>query len=187
MTAPHQGRAQFPVPGDIGRILVSEEEIVTRVAAIGDRIADDLDGHVPLVVGVLKGSVIFVADLIRAVGGPVQLDFLAVSSYGDETKSTGVVRIIKDLDHEVTDRHVIIVEDIVDSGLTLRYLIDYIEARRPASVRTCTLLLRQGSHNSDLHIDYVGFEIPPAFVVGYGLDAGQKYRNLPYIAEYTGD
>ncbi len=176
----------FPVPGDIGEILITGEQIVDRVAAVGRQIAHDFRGEVPMVVGVLKGSVIFVADLIRAIDGPVQLDFLAVSSYGDQTKSTGVVRIIKDLDHEVTDRHVIIVEDIVDSGLTLRYLIEYMNARRPASVRTCTLLLREGDHTDDLDIDYVGFDIPPAFVVGYGLDAAQNYRNLGYIAEYTG-
>lgn len=180
------GRAGFPAPGDIGRILITEEQIVDRVAALGRQISHDLEGDVPMVVGVLKGSVIFVADLIRAVDGPVELDFLAVSSYGDQTRSTGVVRINKDLDHEVNDRHVIIVEDIVDSGLTLRYLIGYLNARQPASVRTCTLLLRQGDHTNDLSIDYVGFEIPPAFVVGYGLDAAQKYRNLRYIAEYTG-
>lgn len=180
------GPSSFPVSGDIGEILITEQQIVDRVAAMGRQIAHDFRGEVPMVVGVLKGSVIFVADLIRAIDGPVQLDFLAVSSYGDQTKSTGVVRIIKDLDHEVTDRHVIIVEDIVDSGLTLRYLIEYMNARRPASVRTCTLLLRQGDHTSDLDIDYVGFDIPPAFVVGYGLDAAQKYRNLRYIAEYGG-
>lgn len=179
--------AQYPPADEVGEVLVTEAEIVQRTNEIGSRITADLAGEVPLLVGVLKGSVIFIADLMRAVGGPVEIDFLAVSSYGKETKSTGVVKILKDLDNEIAGRHVVLVEDIVDSGLTLRYLMGYLEAKQPASVRTCTLLLRQGDHNDDLDIDYVGFSLPPAFVVGYGLDAGQKYRNLPYIAEYTGE
>ena len=181
------GGDRYPPAGDVGRVLVTEAEIVQRTMEIGSEITKDLQGETPLLVGVLKGSVIFVADLMRAIAGPVELDFLAVSSYGKQTQSTGVVKILKDLDNEVTGRHIVLIEDIVDTGLTLRYLINYLEAKNPASVRTCTLLLRQGDHNEDLAIDYVGFSLPPAFVVGYGLDARQKYRNLPYIAEYTGD
>ncbi len=177
----------YPPVDEVGEVLVTEAEIVQRTHEIGAQITADLAGEIPLLVGVLKGSVIFIADLMRAIGGPVEIDFLAVSSYGEETTSTGVVKILKDLDHEVAGRHIVLVEDIVDSGLTLRYLIAYLEAKQPASVRTCTLLLRQGEHNDDLDIDYVGFSLPPAFVVGYGLDARQKYRNLPYIAEYTGE
>lgn len=178
---------RYPPDGDVGRVLVTEAQIVQRTMEIGSEIASDLDGETPLLVGVLKGSVIFVADLMRAIAGPVELDFLAVSSYGKETKSTGVVKILKDLDNDIQGRHIVLIEDIVDSGLTLRYLMSYLEAKNPASVRTCTLLLRQGNHNDDLEIDYVGFSLPPAFVVGYGLDARQRYRNLPYIAEYTGE
>ena len=177
----------YPPDDEVGRVLVTEAEIVQRTHEIGSRITSDLAGEIPLLVGVLKGSVIFIADLMRAIGGPVEIDFLAVSSYGKETTSTGVVKILKDLDNEIAGRHVVLVEDIVDSGLTLRYLMGYLEAKQPASVRTCALLLRQGDHNKDLDIDYVGFSLPPAFVVGYGLDARQKYRNLPYIAEYTGE
>ena len=180
-------RHSYPPDTEVGRVLVTEVEIVQRAEEIGARITADLAGEVPLLVGVLKGSVIFIADLMRAIDGPVELDFLAVSSYGVETASTGVVKILKDLDNDLSGRHVILVEDIVDSGLTLRYLIGYLKARQPASVRTCTLLLREGTHNKDIDIDYVGFSLPPAFVVGYGLDARQKYRNLPYIAEYVGD
>ncbi|MDH3294662.1 MAG: hypoxanthine phosphoribosyltransferase [Acidimicrobiia bacterium] len=171
----------------MGEVLVTEAEIVRRTMEIGAQITADMKGETPLLVGVLKGSVMFVADLMRAIAGPVELDFLAVSSYGAETESTGVVKILKDLDNEVTGRHIVLVEDIVDSGLTLRYLMSYLKAKNPTSVRTCTLLLRQGDHNKDLEVDYVGFVLPAAFVVGYGLDARQQYRNLPYIAEYTGD
>lgn len=177
----------FPTPGEVGEILITETEIQARVSELGAQITADLAGEVPVLVGILKGSVVFIADLMREIAGQVDLDFLAVSSYGQQTKSTGVVKILKDLDNEVTSRHVIIVEDIVDSGLTLRYLNDYMAARQPASVRTCTLLRRLGTQTSDLDINYVGFDIPPAFVVGYGLDARQRYRNLRYIAEYTGD
>ncbi len=166
--------------------MITESEIQERVRQLGQQITNDMAGEIPVLVGILKGSVVFVADLMREIAGPVDLDFLAVSSYGQETKSTGVVKILKDLDNEVSGRHVIIVEDIVDSGLTLRYLNDYMAGRQPASVRTCTLLRRQGTQTADLEIDYVGFDIPPAFVIGYGLDARQRYRNLRYIAEYTG-
>ena len=129
-------------------------------------------------------DLIFVADLMRAIHAPLEIDFLAVSSYGAATKSSGVVRIIKDLDHDVAGRDVILVEDIVDSGLTLRYLLDHLSSQRPASLRTCSLLVREDVPEQP-EIDYVGFTLPPAFVIGYGLDVAQQYRHLPYIASYA--
>lgn len=175
----------YPPPSDIGEILVTTDEVQARVKEIGSQIAADLDGRTPLLVGVLKGSVIFVADLMRAISGPVEIDFMAVSSYGDAMESSGVVKIVKDLDGGVAGRDVILVEDIIDSGLTMAYLVDYLSGQGPASLRTCSLLVREGRTAPGVHLDYVGFELPPAFVVGYGLDAGQRYRNLPYIATYS--
>ena len=177
-----------PPPGDIGDVLVTQEEIAARVAALGAEISRDYADKNPLVVGVLKGSVVFVADLVRAITVPVTMDFLGVVSYGEATKSSGVVKIIKDLDQDVTGRDVLIVEDIVDSGLTLAYLLDYLGGRRLASLKSCALLLRSvpdATGRVDAPVDYVGFEVPSdAFVVGYGLDVAQQYRNLPYLAEY---
>jgi hypoxanthine phosphoribosyltransferase len=184
-TAPVEAPA-YPPPEDLGDVLLSEEAIAARIQELGRQLAADYAGQVPLLVAVLKGSMVFVADLMRAIEAPLELDFLAVSSYGAATKSSGVVRIVKDLDQDVSGRHVVLVEDIVDSGLTLRYLLDHLSAQNPASLRTCSLLLRQGEQVSDLNIDYVGFELPPAFVIGFGLDVGQRYRNLPYIASYAG-
>jgi hypoxanthine phosphoribosyltransferase len=135
---------------------------------------------------VLKGAFMFMSDLSRAIDLPVEFDFMAVSSYGSATRSSGVVRIIKDLDLDLTDRHVLIVEDIVDSGLTLGYLRRNLAARGPASLEVCALLVKEGLQKSDLDIRYVGFRIPPRFVVGYGLDVGERYRNLPDVVEYTG-
>lgn len=178
--------SDFPLPGDIGEVYVSEEAIQKRVRELGAQIAKDSEGRVPLLVGILKGSAIFTADLVRAVKGPVEMDFMAVSSYGDATQTSGVVRIVKDLDASVAGRDVILVEDIIDSGLTMAYLVDHIKGQNPASLKTCSLLVREGQQAPDYKLDYVGFEIPPAFVVGYGLDVGQRYRNLPYIAAYTG-
>lgn len=177
----------YPPADEVGEILITAAQIEERVADIGQQIATDSVGQVPLLVGILKGSVLFAADLMRAVGGPVEIDFMAVSSYGDATESSGVVRIVKDLDEPVAGRHVILVEDIIDSGLTMKYLLEHITAQGPASVRTCSLLVREGQQAPDVQVDYVGFEIPPAFVIGYGLDVAQRYRNLPYIAVYTGD
>lgn len=180
----------FPLVGDVGEILVSQKEIATRVAELGAQISADYVGKKPLVIAVLKGSAIFVADLVRVIELPVTMDFLAVSSYGEATKSSGVVKIVKDLDQDVSGRDVLIVEDIVDSGLTLKYLLEYLDGQKPASLRSCTLLLRadqEAEAEANSSIDYVGFEIPSdAFVIGYGLDVAQRYRNLPYIAEYKG-
>ena len=177
--------SSFPVEGDVGKILYSEQEIADRVAALGAAITDDYRGRTPLLISVLKGSMVFVADLMRAIDAPVEIDFMAVSSYGAATKSSGVVKIIKDLDQSVAGRDVIVVEDIVDSGLTLRYLVEHLSSQHPNTIAVCTLLLREGSSIDDLEVDYVGFELPPAFVIGYGLDLDQRYRNLPYIASYA--
>jgi len=171
-------------PSEVGEILVTAEQLEQRVAELGQQITADLQGRAPLLIGVLKGSVIFIADLMRAIAGPVEIDFMAVSSYGDSTESSGVVKIVKDLDGAVAGRDVILVEDIIDSGLTMAYLVDYHSGKGPASLRTCSLLVREGRTAPGVSVDYVGFELPPAFVVGYGLDVSQRYRNLPYIAVY---
>jgi hypoxanthine phosphoribosyltransferase len=170
----------------IGRIIVGRDELEERVAALGKEITADYADRPPLLVGVLKGACMFMSDLSRAIDLPVEFDFMAVSSYGSSTRTSGVVRIVKDLDIELTDRHVVIVEDIVDSGLTLAYLRKNLASRRPASLEVCALLLKEGLQSDQPDLKYVGFRIPPDFVIGYGLDVGERYRNLPYIAEYTG-
>ena len=176
----------FPRPDDIGRILIDEDRLQARIRELGAELTRDYAGRPPVIVTVLKGALFFVADLMRAVELPVELDVMAVSSYGDATRSSGIVRIVKDLDASVTGRHVVLVEDIVDSGLTLRFLLDHIGARQPASLATVSLLAREGRQHPGITVDYIGFEIPDAFVIGYGLDVAQRYRNLPYIAEYAG-
>ena len=167
-------------------MVVGEDELrqSDRRARQGDH--RRLPGRPPLLVGVLKGAFVFMSDLSRAIDLPVEFDFMAVSSYGSATRSSGVVRIIKDLDLDLTDRHVLIVEDIVDSGLTLAYLRKNLAARGPASLEVCALLVKEGLQRVELDLKYVGFRIPPEFVVGYGLDVAERYRNLPYIAEYAG-
>lgn len=184
----NSGPGPAPDP-HIGEILFSQAQIAARVAELGRRITADYAGRTPLLVSVLKGSLVFMADLMRAIDGPAEIDVLAVSSYGAATKSSGVVRIIKDLDHDVAGRDVILVEDIVDSGLTMRYLVERLGSQDPASVSTCALLVREAAHGGQsegaMVIDYEGFRLPAsAFVIGYGLDAGQLYRNLPYVASY---
>jgi hypoxanthine phosphoribosyltransferase len=171
----------------IGDALLSEEQIRERIAELGADIARDYAGKDPILVAVLKGAFIFMADLARAVQIPLEVDFMAVSSYGASTRSSGVVRIVKDLDIDLHGRHVIIVEDIVDSGLTLRYLRKTLESRGTASLEVCALLVREGNQQAELDLRYIGFRIPPAFVIGYGLDVAERYRNLPHIADYTGD
>jgi hypoxanthine phosphoribosyltransferase len=165
----------------VDKVVVSEEQLQNRIRELGKEIAADYDGRPPLLVGVLKGAFVFMADLARAIDLPIEFDFMAVASYGAATKSSGVVRIVKDLDADLTNRHVLVVEDIVDSGLTLAYLKRNLLARHPASLEVCALLVKQGLQREDLALKYVGFTIPPDFVVGYGLDADEKYRNLPYI------
>jgi len=172
---------------NIGRIIVGADDLLARVNELGKEVTSDYQGRPPLLVGVLKGAFMFMADLARAVDLPVEFDFMAVASYGSATRTSGVVRIIKDLEIDLSDRHVLIVEDIVDSGLTLAYLRRTLKARHPASLEVCSLLVKEGLQKADPDLRYVGFTIPPTFVIGYGLDVDQRYRNLPYIAEYTGE
>jgi len=166
---------------DVARILIPRDSLSQRIHELGQQITADYHGKDPVLVGVLKGAVVFMVDLARAISLPVELDFMAVSSYGASTQSTGVVRILKDLDRSIGGRDVLVVEDIVDSGLTLRYIVDNLRDRRPASLRICALLRKQKARTPGPEIDYVGFEIPDDFVVGYGLDYAEQYRNLPYI------
>lgn len=166
---------------DIERVLLSEEELRQRVRELGEEISKEYAGKEILMIGVLRGAVMFMADLARAITVPVMIDFMAVSSYGTSTSSSGIVRILKDLDEEVAGKHVLIVEDIIDSGLTLSYLVDNIKSRQPASVRICTLLNKPERRKVDLEVNYNGFVVPDEFVVGYGLDYAEKYRNLPFI------
>ncbi len=163
-------------------ILVDETTLRERVDALAAEISEDYEGRELLIVGVLKGAVFFIADLMRALTVPCELDFMAISSYGAASDSSGVVRILKDLDISIENRDVLIVEDIVDSGLTLSYLRRTLEARRPASLEVCALLTKPARRQIDVPVRYVGFEIPNHFVVGYGLDFSERYRNLPYVA-----
>jgi len=171
----------------IGKIFITEEEIREKVKELGATITKDYKGKSPLLVGVLKGAFIFMADLIREIDLECDVDFMAVSSYGAATRSSGVVRIIKDLDADLTDRDVIIVEDILDSGLTLSYLKKNLSARAPQSLEVCAMFVKEGLQKTNEKIKYEGFMIPPDFVVGYGLDAAEKYRGLSYLAEYLQD
>ena len=166
----------------IGETLVSSEELRRRVAELGAQISEEYAGRDLVMVGVLKGAVLFLADLMRSITVPCEIDFMAVSSYGSQTDSSGVVRILKDLDAPIEDRHVLIVEDIVDSGLTLQYLMRSLDARNPASLEVCALLTKPDRLRVDLSPRYVGFEIANRFAVGYGLDHAQQYRNLEYVA-----
>jgi len=170
------------VTDDVGRLVVPQDELRARVDELGREITKDYAGRPPLLVGVLKGAFVFMSDLSRAIDLPVEFDFMAVSSYGSATRTSGVVRIMKDLDIDLTDRHVLIVEDIVDSGLTLAYLRKNLRARHPASLEVCALLVKEGLQRVDPDLKYVGFRIPDRFVIGYGLDVGERYRNLPYVA-----
>lgn len=166
---------------DVAEILISEEQIKHRVAELGVRISNDFAGEQILIIAVLKGALLFLADLIRHIDLPLAIDFLAVSSYGAGTESSGVVRILKDLDETIEHRNVIIVEDIVDSGRTLDYLLRMLRQRHPATLHVCTLLDKTVCRVIPVPIDYVGFEVPDAFVVGYGLDYAEHYRQLPFI------
>ena len=166
---------------DVERILITSEEIGARVRELGQQITNDYAGQDILMIGVLRGAVVFMSDLARAIKRPIDIDFLAISSYGLSTNSSGVVRILKDLDEVVQGRHLLIIEDIIDSGLTLNYLVENLKSRKPASVRICTLLSKPDRRKVDVQVDYNGFIIPDYFVVGYGLDYAGKYRNLPFI------
>ncbi|HET6794643.1 MAG TPA: hypoxanthine phosphoribosyltransferase [Acidimicrobiales bacterium] len=171
----------------LGPVVVGEEELARRIAELGAEITRDYRDRPPLLVGVLKGAFLLMADLCRAIDLQVECDFMAVSSYGSATKTSGVVRIVKDLDADLTGRDVLLVEDIVDSGLTLSFLRRNLMARQPASLEVCALLVKEGLQKVDPDLRYVGFRIPPDFVVGYGLDAAERYRNLRRIQIYTGD
>ncbi len=170
----------------IGRILVERAALERRVRELGEEISRDYEGREILLVGVLKGAIFFLSDLMRHVSVPCEVDFMAVSSYGSSTDSSGVVRILKDLDAAIAGRDVLIVEDIVDSGLTLSYLYRILSAREPASVRVCALLTKPERRSVEMPIDYVGFEIPNEFVIGYGLDYAERFRNLPFVAVLEG-
>ena len=167
---------------DIEKVLISHEEIEEALVTMGAEITRDYAGTALLLVGVLKGAFVVMADLARHVRLPLEFDFMAVSSYGAATKTSGVVRILKDLDHDLDGLDVLLVEDIVDSGLTLKYLLKNLAARKPASLEVAALLRKTGLQKVPLDIRYVGFDIPPEFVVGYGLDFAERYRNLPYVA-----
>jgi hypoxanthine phosphoribosyltransferase len=166
---------------DIQEVILSEAQVQERVREIGAQISRDYEGRSVLLVAVLRGAALFIADLARAISVPVELDFMAVSSYGSSTKSSGVVRILKDLDETIEDRDVIVVEDILDTGLTLKYLLKNLASRKPASLEVVTLLSKEGKQRVPISCKYIGFPIPDEFVVGYGLDFSEKYRNLPYI------
>src|SRR3954453_22601681 len=166
---------------DLERILVSEEQITARLKELAAEIDNDYAGRDLLLVGVLKGAVMVMADLSRALRSPIQMDWMAVSSYGSGTKSSGVVRILKDLDRDISGRHVLVVEDIIDSGLTLSWLLRNLRSRNPASVEVCALLRKPEAAHTDLAVRYVGFDIPSQFVVGYGLDYAERFRDLPFV------
>ena len=166
---------------DVEEVLLSGEQIQARVAELGAKLAADYAGRDPVLVSVLKGSIIFLADLVRAMPIPLSIDLMEVSSYGAATESSGQVRIIKDLSTSIAGREVVVVEDIIDTGLTLNYLLRYLHDKGPASIRICCLLDKPARRLAEIEIDYRGFTIPDRFVIGYGLDYGERYRNLPYI------
>lgn len=166
---------------DIERVLLSEKEIIAKVKELGHELTQDYIGKELLVVGILKGSNVFMSDLIRQINLPLKIDFMMVSSYGNATQSTGVVKIIKDIEQNISGKHVLIVEDIIDSGLTLKYLTEMLYNRKPASIKLCALLDKPARRKENVEVDYVGFEMPDEFLVGYGIDYAEHYRNLPYI------
>lgn len=166
---------------DIQQVLFTEEEINIKIREMAKKISYDYEGKELLVVGVLKGSVIFTAELVKRISIPCGMDFMAVSSYGDSSETTGVVRILKDLDHSVEGKDILIVEDIIDSGVTLNYLLNYLKARKARSIEIVSLLSKPERRKVDIDVKYLGFEVPDEFLVGYGLDYAEKYRNLPFI------
>ena len=168
------------------RVMISEQDVDAKIAELGKKISEDYAGRQVHLICILKGSVFFVCELAKRITVPVSLDFMSVSSYGDDTKSSGIVKIAKDLDESLEGKDVIVVEDIIDSGRTLYYLLDVLQKRKPNSMKLCTLLDKPDRRVRDVKVDYVGFEIPDEFVVGYGLDYAQKYRNLPYIGIVEG-
>jgi hypoxanthine phosphoribosyltransferase len=173
--------SQTELEHGVREVLIDEDRLRSRVVELGDEISADYAGRDLLLIGVLKGAVFFMADLMRMLTIPCEIDFMAISSYGAQTDSSGVVRILKDLDINIEDRHVLVVEDIIDSGLTLSYLMRNLEAREPATLEVCALLTKPDRREIDVPVRYIGFEIPNRFVVGYGLDFAERYRNLPYV------
>jgi len=174
--------SEKPIERGVGEVIVDTEALRTRVAELGRELASDYADRDLLLVGVLKGAVFFMADLMRELPLACEVDFMAISSYGSATDSSGVVRILKDLDINIEGRHVLIVEDIIDSGLTLSYLMRNLRSRAPASLEVCALFVKESARQVRKHVRYVGFELPNRFVVGYGLDYAERYRNLPYVA-----
>ena len=173
--------SMLDVEAGVGEVLIGEEELQARIRSLGAEISADYHGRELLLVGVLKGAVFFMADLMRSISVACEIDFMAISSYGAATDSSGVVRILKDLDINIEGRHVLVVEDIIDSGLTLSYLLRNLESREPASLEICALLTKPERREVDVPVRYIGFEIPNRFVIGYGLDFAERYRNLPYV------
>lgn len=180
----------LPAPHDanpeLGELVVGPDELQARIGELGRQISSDYAGRAPLLICILKGAFVFMADLAKSIDLSVEIDFMAVASYGSTTRTSGVVRIVKDLDLDLTGRDVVLVEDIVDSGLTLAYLRRNLLARNPNSLEVCALFVREGKAAVDLDLRYSGFRIPPAFIVGYGLDVAEKYRNLPFVCVYRG-
>jgi len=170
------------VHNDVKEVLFSADELEKRVKELAEQITADYQGKELLVIGVLKGANVFLADLIRHIELPLEIDFIAAASYGSSTESSGVVRLLKDLDYPIENRHVLLVEDLIDTGLTLHYLAENLKARQPASFQICTLLDKPERRKVSMEVDYKGFDIPDEFIVGYGIDFNQKYRNLSYIA-----
>ncbi len=166
---------------DIEKVLISEQKLSEIVSGLGKRISEDYKGKEPILVSILKGSVVFMADLMRAITIPCEIDFMAVSSYGSGVKTSGVVKIVKDLDRNIEGKDLLIVEDILDSGMTLSYILDILSARKPASIKICTLFDKPSRRQVKVFADYSGAEVPDEFIVGYGLDYNEIYRNLPYI------
>lgn len=166
---------------DIKEILFTEEQLRKKIKEIGTKISEDYEGKELMLVGILKGSVPFMADLMKEISIPCTMDFMAVSSYGNSTKTSGVVRILKDLDFEIENKNILIVEDIIDSGITLKYLTEYLKGRKPTSIEIAALLNKPERRISEVNAKYIGYNVPDYFLVGYGLDYGEKYRNLPYI------
>jgi hypoxanthine phosphoribosyltransferase len=171
----------------VGEVLIDAQTLSGRIAELGAEVSADYEGRDLLLIGVLKGAVFFMADLMRRLTIPCEVDFMAISSYGASTDSSGVVRILKDLDINIEGRDVLVVEDIIDSGLTLSYLMRNLESREPATLEVCALLTKPGRREIDVPVRYIGFEIPNRFVIGYGLDFGERYRNLPYVAVLSDD
>jgi len=173
--------AELALANDIEEVLLTEDDIKKRVAELGEEISRDYQGKELMLVGILRGAFVFLADLIRAINIPVETDFIAISSYGSSSTTSGVVRILKDLDDDIENKHVLIIEDILDTGLTLNYLVKNLTSRSPASLEVCSFIVKEGKQRVPIDLKYSGFTVPNTFVVGYGLDYAQKYRNVPFI------